>query len=292
MVTVLGDRPNGGAEANCVSERLGQALGHEPGAAFHHVLLGSTLDREERVDAAVGPDQEKQMEIGRVVEVTGEQAAHRHVEEVTVPPRSGSRSAPATRPPSARPTPARASPSTGRRGGPSWRSIEAGLGQSDRGHRHRADLGDQPSVAEHPTPVDEEVGAFHPGLVGGDAEVAGEPEHRIVLRGQPCAAAVHRRAVGEVLCPDPTTDPVAGLEDDDGLPPRRAGEWRWRARRSRRPRHRRRLRPFGHAACTVVRPTPGAPRLNSRVSAQFVSKRGDVGVNKPAAPSGTHPERA
>src|SRR5207302_127126 len=73
-----------------------------------------------------------------------------------------------------------------------------------------------------------EVGALHPRLVRGHPDLSCEPEDRIVLGPQPRASAVDRRAVGQVMGPDPTPDAVARLEDDDRLPtlaqPTRGGE--------------------------------------------------------------------
>ncbi len=46
----------------------------------------------------------------------------------------------------------------------------------------------------------------------------GEPEDRIVLRREPCAAAVDHGAIRKLVGPDPAADAVACLENDNGLP--------------------------------------------------------------------------
>ena len=61
------------------------------------------------------------------------------------------------------------------------------------------------------------MGPLHPRLVRGHAHLPRQPEDGIVLGAEPRAAAVHRRAVGQVLRPDPAPDAVARLEDDNRL---------------------------------------------------------------------------
>ena len=92
--------------------------------------------------------------------------------------------------------------------------IDLRLRQRDGDDRERADLGDQARVPACAPAVDEQVGALDPGLVGGDADLAREPEDRVVRGAQPRAAAVDWRTVGQVVGPDPTADAVTCLDDD------------------------------------------------------------------------------
>jgi len=63
-------------------ELLRDALRDRPGAAFDHVLLGATFDGEQVADASVGLHEEQQVQDRHVVQVAGEQAAYRHLEQI------------------------------------------------------------------------------------------------------------------------------------------------------------------------------------------------------------------
>ena len=159
------------------------------------------------------------MEERHVVQVAGEQPAHRHLEEVARDASCGSPSARATTRRTARPTRPRAGRVHGASSGTCF-AIRSSFHCASAivSDRERADLRDEPGVAARAPLVDEEVRALHPRLVRGDADLAREAEDRVVLRAEPRAAAIDGRAVGEVLRPDPAADAVARLEHDDRLP--------------------------------------------------------------------------
>ena len=92
--------------------------------------------------------------------------------------------------------------------------VDLHLGQRDRHDGEGADLRDQTRVAPRSPVVDEQVRALDPGLVGGDADLGGQAEDRIVPGRQPRPTPIDRRPVGQVVSPDPAADPIAGLEHD------------------------------------------------------------------------------
>ena len=94
--------------------------------------------------------------------------------------------------------------------------VELPLRARERQHREWADLRDQSGVAARASPAHQEMGALHPRLVGGRRPTLSRGEDRVVLRAEPCAAAIDGRAVRERVRPDPAADPIARLEDDDG----------------------------------------------------------------------------
>ena len=82
-IAVLLHRPDRRAEPHRVAEVVGHALRHRPGPAVDQVLLRPTFDREQRLQAPVGPHEEEEVEEGRVLQVPGEEAPHGHLEQVT-----------------------------------------------------------------------------------------------------------------------------------------------------------------------------------------------------------------
>ena len=84
--------------------------------------------------------------------------------------------------------------------------------------REWADLRDQPGVATRASVVDQQMCALHPCLVSRDADFACKSEDPIVLRSQPRAATIDGCAIGKLIGPDPPSDAVTGLENDDRLP--------------------------------------------------------------------------
>ena len=88
-----------------------------------------------------------------------------------------------------------------------------------RDDRERADLRDEPGVATRASAVDEEVRALRPRSCRSCTPTSSrEPEDRVVLRRRATRRRGRRRAVGEVVRPDPAADAVARLEHDDRLP--------------------------------------------------------------------------
>src|SRR5207244_1491892 len=80
--------------------------------------------------------------------------------------------------------------------------VELPLRAGDGQHGQRAYLRDEPGVATDAVAVDEQVRALRPRLVRADADFRGERVDAIVVRRQPRATAVDRRAVGEGRSPD------------------------------------------------------------------------------------------
>ncbi len=256
------------------------------------------------------------MEVGRLGQAPREQAAHRHVEEVTGDggPNAGSLHPRGhrARVPCLRSFRRPRGVEGNELGGP----VQPSLGERDGGDGEGADLRDEPPVAQQPTVVDEEVGTVDPGLVGGHAEVAGEPEHRLVSRREPRSATVHRRAVGQVLGPDSAADPGDALR---GRPPTcrpGAAAALPTARRSRHPPHthrRRSVRAFGlhrnPGPCASASPPPPSPAVTRSAAAspppspavipgpqggegQLAKRVATLLWNSPSASSGRQPVRA
>ena len=163
--------------------------------------------------------EEQQVEERHLVQVARHQPAHRHLEQVAGDAACGSRtrsSHDATECAShsaARCAVHGASSGTCFAIRSSFHCASASVSDGER-----ADLRDQARVAPHAAVVDEEVRALHPRLVRGHAHLAREAEDRVVLRAEPCAAAIDGRAVRAAGGPDPAADPVARLEHDDRLP--------------------------------------------------------------------------
>ena len=216
MILTLGDRPYRRAQTHRVSQVLGDPLRDGSRATFDHVLLRATLDREQRVDASVRTHEEQQVEERHLVQITCEQAAHRHLEQIA---RDGGPDPGALEPPSHRARiPLIGAPRHpwGVNGDVLRHPIELHLRQRDRDDREWTDLGNEAPVTARSSLADEEVSALHPCLVRGRPHLPREPEDRIVPGAQPRASAVDRRAIGEMLRPDPAPDAVTRLEHDDG----------------------------------------------------------------------------
>ena len=158
------------------------------------------------------------MEERHLVQITCEQAAHRHLEQIA---RDGGPDPGALEPPSHRARiPLIGAPRHpwGVNGDVLRHPIELHLRQRDRDDRKWTDLGNEAPVTARSSLADEEVSALHPCLVRGRPHLPREPEDRIVPGAQPRASAVDRRAIGQAVGPDPAPDAIARLEDDDRLP--------------------------------------------------------------------------
>ena len=78
-------------------------------------------------------------------------------------------------------------------------------------------FGMRPGVATGPVAVDEKMAPFTYVLYVDTPTSPASPKIASWLSAQPRAAAVDRRAVGEVLRPDAAADAVTRLEDHDRL---------------------------------------------------------------------------
>ena len=195
----LRDQPDGRVEPHRVAELGGDLLRDRTGAAVDEILLRALLDREQVVDAAVRAHEEQQVQERRVVQVAGEEPAHRHLEEVApdalVDARLLDVLGDRLRVPLDR---LLRGPRRVERHLPRH-PVDLHLRPGDAQHRERADLRDESRVLQAAVAVDQQMRAVDVGLVRRDADFRREPERRVVVRREPRAAAVDRRAVGERL---------------------------------------------------------------------------------------------
>ncbi len=186
--------------------------------------------------------QEQQVQERHVVQVAGEQAAHRHLEQVARDVGADPRT---LEPPGDRArVPLRGALRRPRRVERDLlrHPIELHLRQRDRDDGERADLRDEAGVAADAVVVDEEVRALHPRLVGRHAHLRREAEDRVVLRRR---ATRHR-----------------------GRPAnrRRAAASRPDRRRGRAPRARRPILPAWTSRRAAVSPAYPAPTTHTSAS--------------------------